>query len=56
MLVVPSDTNMKPDRKDLYQFLVACQQVSVEKECPQIATLSLELPPLDPLAVLQAIA
>lgn len=55
MQVVPCDANLLPDHRELYQFLVACQQVSVEKDCPQIVSISLEIPPVDPLAVLDAI-
>ncbi|MEB3829871.1 isochorismate synthase [Phormidium sp. CCY1219] len=56
MPVVPSDANLLPDYKELYRFLVACQQVAVDRDCPQIASISREIPPVDPLAVLQAIA
>ncbi|MBK4729919.1 isochorismate synthase [Oxynema sp. CENA135] len=56
MPVVPSDANLLQDRRELYRFLATCQQVAVEKQCPQIASISLEVPPLDPLAILQALA
>jgi len=51
-----SHTDRLPNHKELYQFLVACQQASVEKGCTQIASISVEIPRVDPLAVLQIIA
>lgn len=56
MQVVPSRTIPFQDRKDLYQFLCDCQQKSSEKKHPQIASISLEIDPVDPLAVLQELA
>ncbi|NER32890.1 MAG: isochorismate synthase [Oscillatoria sp. SIO1A7] len=56
MPVVSTDLNLLQDRQELARFLAACQQVSVEKGCSQIASISLEIPAVDPLAVLDAIA
>jgi menaquinone-specific isochorismate synthase len=53
MPVIPCRADLFQDRKDLYQFLVACQNTSLEKHCPQIASISLEIDVVDPLAVLQ---
>lgn len=56
MAYLSSHTDRLPDYKELYQFLVACQQRSLEKGYPQIASISVEITgvtPLDPLAVLQ---
>ncbi len=41
--------------QELHQFLLACQQTAIDKNCPQVVSLSLEIPPINPLAVLQAI-
>jgi menaquinone-specific isochorismate synthase len=56
MPVTPYRTNLFQDRKDLYQFLLACQQVSIEKKCTQIASVSLEIDPIDPLSVLHCLS
>ncbi len=56
MPVTPYRTNLLQDRKELYQLLTTCQQRAIEKDCPQIISISQEIEPLDPLAVLQAIA
>lgn len=53
--VSTSHTDRLPNQKELYQFLVACQQASLEKGCTQIASISVEIPTVDPLAVLQII-
>ena len=55
MPVTPYRTNLFQDRKDLYQFFLACQQASIEKKCTQIASISLEIDPIDPLAVLHCL-
>lgn len=55
MTVTPYRAHLFQDQKELHQFLFACQRTSLEKECPQIASLSLEIRPVDPLAVLHAI-
>lgn len=53
MAYLSSHTDRLPDHKELYQFLVACQQASLEKGCTQIASISVQIPRVDPLAVLQ---
>jgi menaquinone-specific isochorismate synthase len=56
MPVTPYRTNLFQDHKELYQLLSAGKQQSIAKNCPQIISISQEIQPLDPLAVLQAIA
>ncbi len=56
MTVTPYRANCFQNQKELYQFLKVCKQRAIEKNYPQILSISQEIPPLDPLAVLQAIA
>ncbi len=56
MPVVPFHANLLQGHRELCQFLVACQQVSREKGCGQIISISLEIPPVDPLAVFQVLS
>jgi menaquinone-specific isochorismate synthase len=56
MPVTPYRANLFQDRKELHQLLFTGKQQSIEKGCPQIVSISQEIEPLDPLAVLQAIA
>jgi menaquinone-specific isochorismate synthase len=56
MPVTPYRTNLFQDHKELYQLLLKGKQQSIEKDCPQIVSISQEIQQLDPLAVLQAIA
>lgn len=56
MTVTPYRANLFHDRKELYQLLCTGKQHSIEKNCPQIVSISQEIKQLDPLAVLQAIA
>jgi menaquinone-specific isochorismate synthase len=56
MPVTPYRANLLQDHKELYQLLSASKQRAIEKDCPQILSISQEIQPLDPLAVLQAIA
>jgi menaquinone-specific isochorismate synthase len=56
MTVTPYRVNLFQQRKELYQVLCTGKQQSIEKGCPQIVSISQEIEPLDPLAVLQAIA
>lgn len=42
--------------RNLYQFLLNCQQISAEKNTPQIVSISLAIDPIDPLVVLNEIA
>lgn len=55
MPVLPSQANLLGDYKELYQFLVNCQEISVAKNSTQIFSISLKIPPVDPLVVLQSI-
>jgi len=56
MPVIPYRTHLFQDKKDLYQFLLTCQTAALAQAHPQIASISLALPPIDPLVVLQALA
>lgn len=56
MPVVPFHVNLLQGHRELCQFLVACQQVSREKGCGQIISISLEIPPVDPLAVFEVLS
>jgi len=56
MPVTPYQTNLFQDHQQLYQLLDRGKQQSIEKDCTQIISISQEIPLLDPLAVLQAIA
>lgn len=56
MPVTPYCTNLLQDQKDLHQFLLACQQTSLKKDCTQIVSISLEIEPIDPLIVLHGIS
>lgn len=56
MLVLPYCANLFQDRQDLHRFLLDCQQVSIEKGCTQIASISTAIAPIDPLIVFQALA
>lgn len=53
MPVLPSHAHLLQDHQQLYEFLVTCQQVSSEKRCTQIVSISLETKPIDPLLVLE---
>ncbi|MBF2087737.1 MAG: isochorismate synthase [Synechococcales cyanobacterium K44_A2020_017] len=55
MTVTPHSRPRLHTEQDLYQCLLACQQQSSLEE-PAIASLSWEIPSLDPLMVLQALA
>lgn len=55
MPVIPLRTQLFQDKKDLYQFLLTCQTAALAQAHPQIASISLALPPVDPLVVLQAL-
>ena len=56
MTVTPYCPNLFQNQKELYQFLKDCKQQVIKKDCPQIVSISQEIPQLDPLALLQAIA
>ncbi|MCT7948778.1 isochorismate synthase [Ancylothrix sp. C2] len=55
MLLIPHPSNLFPDTKALLQVLSAGLQKSIERNQPQIVSISLEIPTIDPLAVLQTI-
>ncbi|MEB3337745.1 MAG: isochorismate synthase, partial [Leptolyngbyaceae bacterium] len=54
MPVKTQSTDLFRNHKDLYQFLAKSQQVSIEKKCTQILSISLAVEPVEPLAVLYA--
>ncbi|MEG4120079.1 isochorismate synthase [Microcoleus sp. N9_B4] len=56
MTVIPHRANLLQDRNQLHQFLLNCQQSLTEKERTKIVSISQEIYPLDPLAVLQEIS
>ncbi|MEG4291289.1 isochorismate synthase [Microcoleus sp. C2C3] len=56
MTVIPHRANLLQDRNQLHQFLLNCQQSLTEKDRTKIVSISQEISPLDPLAVLQEIA
>jgi menaquinone-specific isochorismate synthase len=55
MSAIPFYTTLLLERKELYRFLAKCQQMSRQQGSPHIASISLEIPPVDPLAVLDTI-
>ncbi|MEG4587673.1 isochorismate synthase [Microcoleus sp. MOSTC5] len=56
MTVIPHRANLLQDRNQLHQFLLNCQQSLAEKDRTKIVSISQEIYPLDPLAVLQEIS
>ncbi len=56
MTATPYRTHLFQDRKELHQLLLTGKQQSIAKGCPQIVSISQEIPPIDLLAVLQAFA
>jgi menaquinone-specific isochorismate synthase len=55
MSATPFHTTLLLERKELYRFLAKCQQMSQQQGTPHIASISLEISPVDPLAVLDTI-
>lgn len=55
MLVIPQSANFISDFNHLHNFLLICQQRSIEEQQVKIVSVSLEIPPIDPLAVLQKV-
>ncbi len=55
MPVIPYRFDLSKSHKNLDRFLLACQSDAVTRKTPQIASISIALDPVDPLAVLQAI-
>jgi menaquinone-specific isochorismate synthase len=56
MTVTPLCANLFQDCKELHQFLLVFKQTALQKNQTKILSISLEIPPVDPLAVLSAIA
>ncbi len=56
MTVTPYRTNIFQDPQELSQLLIKGKQQAIAKDCPQIVSISQEIPPIDPLVVLQEIA
>jgi menaquinone-specific isochorismate synthase len=56
MTVIPHRANLLQDRNQLHQLLLDCQQSLTEKYQTKIVSISQEIYPLDPLAVLQEIS
>ncbi len=56
MTVTPYCKNLFQSRRDLHQFLSDCKQISLEKNHPQIISISLEIDPVDPLIIFHQIA
>jgi menaquinone-specific isochorismate synthase len=56
MPVIPHSVNLFQDCKQFFQFLSICQQKSIEQNETQIASISLKIDRVDPLAVLHEIA
>jgi menaquinone-specific isochorismate synthase len=56
MTVIPHRANLLQDRNQLHQFLLNCQQSLTEQDRTKIVSISQEIYPLDPLAVLQEIS
>lgn len=56
MPIIQHRPNLFHDRKELYHLLSTGKQQSIAKGNPQIVSISQKIQPLDPLAVLQALA
>ncbi len=56
MPVVPYRIHPLHDHKTLYQFFLACQQKAVEQNHSHIASISMAINTVDPLAALQQVA
>ena len=56
MTVIPHRANLLQDRNQLHQLLLNCQQSLTDKNRTKIVSISQEIYPLDPLAVLQEIS
>ncbi|MBW4577073.1 MAG: isochorismate synthase [Aphanothece sp. CMT-3BRIN-NPC111] len=56
MPVIPYRTNLFQDCKNLRQFLLAFKQAAIQKKQAIIVSISQEIKPIDPLAVIQKIA
>lgn len=56
MQIIPSDNVRKYRKDDLRIFLAACQEAACEKEHFQLASISMEVDCIKPLAVLESIS
>ncbi len=56
MSVIPTSVNLFQTSQDLHQFLFNCQQTLTDKMQTKIVSISLEILPIDPLAILQEIS
>ncbi len=56
MTVTPYRTDLFQDCKELHQFLLVFKRTELQKDQTKILSLSIEIPPVDPLAVLSALA
>jgi menaquinone-specific isochorismate synthase len=56
MPVIPCGVDLLADEKELYQFLLACQEKLSDKEEEKIVSFSQKIKPIDPLAVFAEIA
>jgi len=55
MQTIPTDRHRSPDRAELAQFLVACQEEAQDDNHGKLVSIVRAVEPLDPLAVLQSI-
>ncbi len=56
MPVLPCRANLLLDNRELYQFLLACQQNCIRRDWSQFVSIAIEIESVDPLVVLQEIA
>ncbi len=56
MTVTPRSTHLFQTRRELHHFLSRYKQISEERSQPQIVSLSMAMPTVDPLVVFQALA
>ena len=56
MTVLSEYANSFEDCQELYQFLLSCQKTAIEQNSCKIVSISREIPSIDPLAVIDAIA
>ncbi|NEP07476.1 MAG: isochorismate synthase, partial [Okeania sp. SIO4D6] len=55
MPAIPTSVNLFQSCQDLHQFLLNCQQTLTEQVQKKVISISVEILPVDPLAVLQEI-
>lgn len=56
MPVLPCRANLLLDNRELYQFVLACQQNCIRRDWSQFVSIAIEIESVDPLVVLQEIA